>query len=99
MRTRGQITLPREIQKQLRVREGEQLTWIQVGNGLAILSKGSMTREQIAERLLADLVVGIGQAAEKRGIQEEDDLDRLVNTLRKRSFEARYAQHPASSFR
>ncbi len=90
VRTRGQITLPKEILKQLRAKEGEELTWIQIADGVVMLSRGSMSRGEISQRLLARLVVDVGQAAEQKGIRREEDLDVITKGYRKRSFENRY---------
>ena len=92
VRPRGQITLPKEILEALHASEGEQLTWIQIGDGIAMLSKASFSREQMAEKLLASLFVGVGPEAEKKGIREEEDLDAIVKTLRKHSFETRHGK-------
>lgn len=57
-----------------------------------MLFKAPTPRQQLAERLLKSLVIGIGQEAEKIGIREEDDLDAIVKALRKRSFVQRYGE-------
>jgi AbrB family looped-hinge helix DNA binding protein len=85
----GQITLPQEIREELDVYGGEDLTLQKVARGIVILSKPSLSRQQVAESLLKSLVIGIGQEAERMGIREEDDLDVIVNILRRRSFEER----------
>jgi AbrB family looped-hinge helix DNA binding protein len=85
----GQITLPREIRKELDIHGGEDITLQRVAKGIVILSKSSLSRQQAAESLLKSLVVGIGQEAEKMGIREEEDLDAIVKILRRRSFEER----------
>ncbi|MBI3913675.1 MAG: AbrB/MazE/SpoVT family DNA-binding domain-containing protein [Chloroflexi bacterium] len=90
VRTRGQVTLPREILKGLRAKEGEELTWFQIADGVVMLSKTSTRRERIAENLLTSLVVEVGKSAEKKGIRQEEDLDTIVASLRKRSFGARH---------
>jgi AbrB family looped-hinge helix DNA binding protein len=86
----GQITLPQEIREEFDVYEGEGITLQRVAKGIVILSKPSLSRQQVAESLLKSLVIGIGQEAERIGIREEDDLDAIVKILRRRSFEERY---------
>jgi AbrB family looped-hinge helix DNA binding protein len=92
----GQITLPREIREGLDVYEGEDITLQRVTKGIVILSKPSLSRQQVAESLLKSLVIGIGQEAERMGIREEEDLDAIVRILRRRSFEERYGRNEAA---
>jgi AbrB family looped-hinge helix DNA binding protein len=86
----GQITLPREIREGLDVYEGEDITLQRVTKGIVILSKPSLSHQQVAESLLKSLVIGIGQEAARMGIREEENLDAIVRILRQRSFEERY---------
>jgi len=90
VRIRGQVTLPKPIQKGLRVKAGEELTWVQIADGVVMLSKTLARREQIAEQLLNTLVTDLGRAAASQDIHAEEDLDLRIKTLRKRSFEARH---------
>ena len=92
----GQITLPQEIREGLDVYEGEDITLQRVAKGIVILSKPSLSRQQVAESSLKSLVIGIGQEAEKIGIREEEDLDAIVKILRRRSFEERYGETEAA---
>jgi len=93
---KGQITLPQEIRKELDVHEGEDITLQRVAKGIVILSKPSLSRQQVAESSLKSLVIGIGQEAERMGIREEEDLDTIVKILRRRSFEERYGETEAA---
>ncbi len=86
----GQIMLPQAIRKELDVHEGEDIALQMVAKGIVILSKPSLSRQQVAESSLKSLVIGIGQEAERMGIREEEDLDAIVKILRRRSFEERY---------
>jgi len=95
MTGRGRITLPRSIREGLQVHEGESLALREVADGIVMLFKASVTRPQLAERLLKSLVIGIGQEAEKMGIREEEDLDAIVKILRRYSFEQRYGGQTA----
>lgn len=88
----GKITLPRDIREGLQVREGESLALQKLADGIVMLFKAPTTRQQLAERLLKSLVIGIGQEAEKIGIREEDDLDAIVKALQRRSFAQRYGE-------
>jgi len=88
----GQITLPQDIREELDVHGGEDIVLQRVARGIAILSKPSLSRPQVAESLLKSLIIGIGQEAERIGIREENDLDDIVKVLRQRSFEERYGE-------
>lgn len=88
--SKGQITLPQEIRRELDVHGGGDITLQRVARGIVILSKPSLSRPQTAESLLKSLVIGIGQEAERMGIREEEDLDAIVKIIRRRSFEERY---------
>lgn len=79
--------MPQEIHEGLDVYEGEDITLQRVAKGIVILSKPSLSHQQVAESSLKSLVIGIGQEAEKMGIREEEDLDAIVKILRRRSFE------------
>lgn len=87
---KGQITLPQDIRRGLDVHEGEDITLQRVAKGIVILTKPSLSRQQVAESLLKSLVISIGQEAKRIGIREEEDLDAIVKILRQRSFEERY---------
>ena len=88
----GKITLPRDIREGLQVREGESLVLQELADGIVMLFKAPTTRQQLAERLLKNLVVGVGQEAENIGIREENDLDAIAKAIRKRSFVQRYGE-------
>jgi len=91
---KGQITLPQDIREEFDI-EGDGITLQRVAKGIVILSKPSLSRQQVVESLLKSLVVGIGQEAERIGIRKEEDLDAIVKILRRRSFEERYGKAEA----
>ena len=49
-----------------------------------LVSKASVTPGVSAEDVLRHLVVSLGKTAEQRGIQEDDDLDALVESVQER---------------
>ena len=55
--------------------------------GGILVSKASVTPEVSAEDVLRHLVVSLGKAAERRGIQEDDDLDALVVRVHERVYQ------------
>ena len=55
-----------------------------------LVSKASVTPEVSAEDVLRHLVVSLGKAAEQRGIQDDDDLDALVESVQERVYQEGY---------
>ena len=86
----GRLTIPRKIRARLGVQEGDEVLLHEVSDGVIIVSRVQLSRPQIAEYLLHSLVAGIGPAAEKMGIGEEEDLDRVIEAIRERTFAERY---------
>lgn len=86
----GRLTIPHKLRTWLGVRGGDEIMLQQVSEGVILVSAAKLTRPQIAQRLLQSLVTGIGPAAEKLGIHDEQDLDPLIHAIRERSFAERY---------
>ena len=45
-----------------------------------------------AEDVRRHLVVGLGQAAEERGIREDEDLDAIIEEAQRRAYQERYGE-------
>ena len=45
-----------------------------------------------AEDVLRHLVVSLGQAAEERGIREDEDLDAIIEEAQRRAYQERYGE-------
>jgi len=94
--TTGRLTIPQKMRARLGVLGGGKVLLQEVTDGVIILSTLQLSRPQIAEHLLLGLVTGIGQAAEKMGIREEEDLDPVIEAIRERTFGERYGTLNAS---
>ena len=84
--TEGQLTIPQELRDRLRLRQGTKVLMQEVADGVVIMTTRLLTRPQIAEYLLDSLVTGIGPEAELQGFHDEEDLDRVVEVIRERTF-------------
>ncbi len=51
-----------------------------------------MTSQVSAEDVLHHLVVSLGQAAEQRGIREDEDLDAIIEDVQQRVYQERYGE-------
>jgi len=94
--TAGRLTIPQKMRTHLGIRTGGKVMLQEVADGVIILSTLQLSRPQIAEQMLLGLVKGIGQAAEKMGIREEEDLDPVIEAIRERTFGERYGTLDAS---
>lgn len=86
----GRLTIPYKLRARLGLRGGSKVVLQEVADGVVIMSTTPLSQPQIAERLLESLVTGIGPAAEALGLAQEDDLDRLIETIREQTFAERY---------
>ncbi len=86
----GRLTIPHKLRARLGIREGRKVILQEVTDGVILLSAAPLTQAQIAESLLQSLVTGIGPAAERLGIVEEDDLAPLIEAIREQTFAERY---------
>ena len=82
----GRLTIPQQLRARLAPREDSKVLLQEVADGIILLSKEPLARAQIAEYLLDSLVTGIGPEAELLGFHDEEDLDRVVEVIRERTF-------------
>jgi len=80
--SKGQITIPIEIRRKLKLKEGDKVLFIEEGNRI-ILENASI----IAFQKIQKEMEGV---AEKAGIYSEEDVIELVNEVRKRFWEKKY---------
>jgi hypothetical protein len=60
--------------------------------GGRLISKASVTPEVQAEDVLRHMVVSLGQAAEERGIREDEDLDAIIEEAQWRAYQESYGE-------
>ena len=71
----GQITVPVEVRRQLGLKSGDKLLFLQKQNGEIIVSNASATAIPNAQAAFKGV-------AEEMGINSEDDIQELVNEVR-----------------
>lgn len=71
----GQITVPVEIRRALKLREGDKVLFFQKENGEIVVDNASAQALAKAQRAFAGV-------AEQLGIQNDDDVQALVNEVR-----------------
>ena len=61
--------------------------------GIDILNASkSLDLKLIADEFLSYLVISLGQAAEERGIREDEDLDAIVEEAQRRAYQENYGK-------
>lgn len=71
----GQITVPVEIRRQLGLKAGDKILFLQNGNGEIVLSNASSNTLLKAQNSFSGL-------AEKLGVKSEEDVQALVDSVR-----------------
>ena len=71
----GQITVPIEIRRQLGLKTGDKILFLQNRNGEIVLSNASSNALLKAQNSFSGL-------AEKLGVKSEDDVQALVDSVR-----------------
>lgn len=71
----GQITVPIEIRRQLKLKSGDKILFVQKGNGEIVVSNASSAAIRKAQSAFEG-------AAEALGVSNEDDIQMLVNEVR-----------------
>jgi AbrB family looped-hinge helix DNA binding protein len=90
----GRLTIPAALRARLRLRPNGKVLLQEVADGVIIMSSEPLSREQTARYVLDSMAQGIGAEAERLGIVDEDDLDRIVEVIREQSFNERYGREP-----
>jgi AbrB family looped-hinge helix DNA binding protein len=86
---KGQLTIPQSLREALGIEPGDYLALRPLMGGIFV-SKASVPAEVKAEDVLRAVVVSIGQAAEERGIREDEDLDIPVERAQEQAYRERY---------
>ena len=71
----GQITVPVEVRRQLGLKSGDKLLFLQKQNGEIIVSNASVTAFPKAQAAFKGV-------AEEMGINSEEDIQKFVNEVR-----------------
>jgi len=88
---KGQMTIPQALREALRIEPGDYVALRPLMGGI-LISKASVTPEVKAEDVLRHLVASLGQAAEERGIHEDEDLDALIEEAQRQAYQERYGK-------
>ena len=88
---KGQMTIPQALREALGIGPGDYVALRPLMGGI-LISKASVTPEVKAEDVLRHLVVSLGQAAEARGIREDEDLDAIIEEVQERVQQDRYGK-------
>lgn len=83
--SKGQITIPIEIRKKLKLKEGDKVLFIEE-DGKIIFANSSM----IALKEIQEAMKGV---AESQGLYTEEDVNKLVRKIRKRNWEKKNANN------
>ena len=71
----GQITIPIDIRRQLGLRAGDKVLFVENRNGEIVLSNASAAAIRKAQ-------IAFSGAAEALGVQDEDDVQAMIDELR-----------------
>jgi AbrB family looped-hinge helix DNA binding protein len=83
--TRGQITIPVEIRKKLRVKDGDKVIFVEE-NGRIIVDNAAMIALRNAQEAFAG-------EAERLGLKTEQDVVDLVKEVRREVWEENHARN------
>jgi len=72
--TKGQVTIPFEFRKKLKIKEGDKVVFIEK-DGLLFMGNSNRI-------VLEDFARSMAGEAEKAGIQTEDDVTKIVDEIR-----------------
>jgi AbrB family looped-hinge helix DNA binding protein len=88
---KGQMTIPQDLREELNIESGDYVTLRAISGGIFV-SNAIVTSEVQAEDVLRSLVASLGEAAEKQGIREEEDLDAAIEDIQERVYLERYGE-------
>lgn len=73
--SKGQITVPAEIRKKLRLRTGDKVVFTEEGGKIVFRNASLTALSEIQEEMRGE--------AEKQGLRDEEDVVKLVKHIRK----------------
>ena len=80
--SKGQITIPMEIRKKLNLKTGDKVVFIEDGDKIIFANSSMIALREFQEAMKGE--------AEKAGIKSEEDLNKLVQEIRKELWEKKY---------
>ena len=83
--SRGQVTIPVDVRKMLGVREGDKIVFIE--------NQGQIVIANAAKIAFANLRSGFKGEADRLGLNSEADVVALVDEVRGKSWDERYADN------
>ncbi|GHV28674.1 AbrB family transcriptional regulator [Synergistales bacterium] len=72
--SKGQITLPIEIRRKLRLKDGDKIAFIEMDNQIVVANPVAIAIKNIQEAFAGE--------ADRLGLKDEDDVDSLVKEVR-----------------
>jgi AbrB family looped-hinge helix DNA binding protein len=70
----GQITIPKDVRKRLRVKGGDKVVFVERGRSLVIANASMLALREVQEAFRGE--------AERMGLRDEDDVARMMKELR-----------------
>ena len=83
--TKGQVTIPLEFRKKLKIKEGDKVVFIEKDGLIFIGNSNRIVLEDFARAMAGE--------AEKAGITTEEDVAKLVKEIRREIWEKKYADN------
>lgn len=80
--SKGQITIPSEIRKKLKLKEGDKVIFLEYGDNFIFANSSMIALKEFQEKMKGK--------AEEQGIYSEEDVDKLVKETRKEIWEEKY---------
>lgn len=81
----GQVTIPVEIRKKLKLKEGDKVMFLEDGNRITLVNSSLLAIEKLQQAMEG--------AAEQAGINTEDDVVALCKDIRKEQYNKQYADN------
>ena len=85
VKTKGQVTIPVGIRKLLGLKEGDKIVFVE--------QNGRVYVENAVKVAFRDIQEAFAGEAEKAGIKNEEDVNKLVKEVRRELWEERYADN------
>jgi AbrB family looped-hinge helix DNA binding protein len=79
--SKGQVTIPVEMRKQLGIKEGDKVVFINNGKSIIIVNAAMAAFNELQEAFRGE--------AERVGLKDEDDVTAMVKEIRKEMWEER----------
>jgi len=83
--SKGQVTIPIEMRRQLGIREGDKVLFINNGKNIIIANAAMAAFAELQEALAGE--------AERVGLKSEDDVVAMVKEIRQERWEKRNGNH------